>query len=621
MDAVFGGQMWQMWATFGIILIALGFYAVDRIPLETTSLVVLVVLLLLFYFAPVPDAAGKNLLGAKKLLEGFANPALITILALLVIGDGLARTGALDRAATWALALGGGNAALTVGITLVAVMITSAFLNNTPVVVIFIPIMQALSHRLGRSASRLMIPLSYASILGGMLTLIGSSTNLLVSGLMGELGMKTLSFFDFTVPGAVLAGAGILYVLFIAPRMLPDREKIASKADAKTVTDGRQFIARITITEDSAHVGDESLGGFFPNLGEISLQFIQRGEKTLNPPFDEAVLQPGDTLFVVATRQAITEAVKLDPGLLTAKDADPKAAESIESEEKIRKGQMLAEVMITPPSRYTGQTPEQLRFSRRHGVKLLGVQRRSRMVRKRLTEIRLEPGDVLLIQGEESAIRALRGNPDIILMEWSAEDLPATSLTQRAVAIFLLAVGAAAFGLVPIVVAAVCGAAAMIATGCLTMRQAAGAIDRTIVLMIAVALALGVSLEHTGGAPWLAGGLLAVLGDIETRWVLSAFFLLVALLSNVLNTKACAVLFTPIGIEIARGLGVDPLPFAVAVVFAANCSYMTPIGYQTNLLVIAPGNYKFTDFTRAGALLTLVIWIAFTLFVPWYYGL
>ncbi len=284
MDGILGGELWQMWATFGIILMALGFYANDRIPLEVTSLVVLLVLLAIFHIAPVEDASGRNLLPAKKLLEGFANPALITILALLVIGDGLARTGVLDRAASWALAVGRGNAALTVAITLAAVMVTSAFMNNTPVVVIFIPIMQAFAHRLGASSSRLMIPLSYASILGGMLTLIGSSTNLLVSGLMDELGMKPLGFFDFTIPGLVLAGAGLLYVVFIAPRLIPEREPPKDEAEAKARSGGRQFIARITLDADSAHVGEKSVGGFFPSFGQLTLQSILRGEKTFNSP-------------------------------------------------------------------------------------------------------------------------------------------------------------------------------------------------------------------------------------------------------------------------------------------------------------------------------------------------
>ncbi len=282
---------------------------------------------------------------------------------------------------------------------------------------------------------------------------------------------------------------------------------------------------------------------------------------------------------------------------------------------------MLAEAMITPSSRYSGRVPDQLQLARRFGIKVLGVQRRARMARPQLSGIRLEAGDILLLQGEDTKIRALRGDPNMLLMEWSAEDLPATSLTGRAIAIFLATITAAALGVVPILIASLAGAIAMIVSGCLTLRQASAAIDRTIVLMIAAALALGVSLEFTGGAPWLAKGLLGLVGDADITWVLSAFFLLVALITNVLNTKACVVLFTPIGIEIARGLGVDPLPFAVAVIFASNCSFMSPIGYETNLLVMGPGNYKFADFARAGTLLTLIVWIAFTLFVPWYYGL
>ena len=228
---------------------------------------------------------------------------------------------------------------------------------------------------------------------------------------------------------------------------------------------------------------------------------------------------------------------------------------------------------------------------------------------------------MLLVQGRRADVRALRRNPHALLMEWSATDLPRRHHSRRAIFIFGAIVAAAASGLVPIVVATVVGVAAMIAVGCLNIRQAAAALDRSIVLTIAMALALGAALQVTGGAMFLADSLTTLMAGASPAYVLSAFFLMVALLSNLVSTKTAAVLFTPIAVGIGKGLGVNPLPFAVAVVFAANCSFASPIGYQTNLLVMAPGHYKFLDFARAGLPLIFLMWIVFSLFAPWYYGL
>jgi di/tricarboxylate transporter len=605
----------QMWAVFALILAALVTFARERWPIELTALAVVAALLLFFYLFPAPDADGRNQLAPTRLLAGFASPALITVLALLVIGEGLKQTGVLDQAAQLIFAVGG-NATRSIAIVLLFVMVISAFLNNIPVVVMFIPIMQALAARVGRSASSVMIPLSFVAVLGGMGTLIGSSTNLLVSGELGELGLKPFGFFDFSVPGVVLAVVGFFYSLLIAPRLLPDRSSMVQELIEGA---GKQFIAQLTVLPDAKLVGAGALGGFFPDLPDVTVRMILRGERTELPPFDEALtIAPGDVLLVAATRKALTAALQRDPGLagleglVADEDAEAPRKPSV---------QMLGEVMVTPSSRLIGQSLEQAGFRKRFGCVVLGIQRRSRMIRAQVNEIRLEAGDVLLIQGRRADVRALRRDPHALLMEWSATDLPRRHHSRRAVLIFAGMVVAAASGLVPIVVATVVAVAAMIAVGCLNIRQAAAALDRSIVLTIAMALALGAAMQATGGARFLADALTGLMGDAAPSYVLSAFFLMVALLSNLVSTKAAAVLFTPIAIGVGNGLGVDPMPFAVAVVFAANCSFASPIGYQTNLLVMAPGHYRFLDFARAGLPLIFLLWIVFSLFAPWYYGL
>ena len=597
----------QMIATFALIVIALGFFAAERTPMELTSLGVVVALLLFFHFFPVPNDGGMNLLGPTALLKGFANPALITVLALLVIGQGLVRTGVLDQAAQLVFRIGGGGWR-AMCLILLAVISVSAFLNNIPVVVIFIPILQALAERSGKPASGLMMPLSFAAILGGMTTLIGSSTNLLVSSELVVVGEAALGFFSFTVPGMVMASVGFVYVLVVAPHLLPHRE---AQDTAAVEGRGRQFITQLTVPEGSTLVGANAVAGMFRPLADVTVRVVRRGRETLLPPFENVAIEPGDVLVVAATRKQLTGILGREARLFESGRPDRRRAGD----------QILAEVMVTPASLLVGQTVDQARFDESHHCNVLGVQRRSRMLRSLPTQISLEAGDVLLIQGHADDVRALRFDSDVLLMEWSATDLPARHLTGRAALVFLLVVVAAAGGFVPIVVAAVTGAALMVIVGALNVTQAVAALDQKVVMLIGTALALGVALQETGGAHYLAQGTLAALGDASPATILSVFFLLVAVLSNVISTKTCAVLFTPIAVSIARELGVDPMPFAVAVVFAANCSFASPIGYQTNLLVMTPGQYRFTDFVRAGAPLIVIMWVTFSLFAPWYYSL
>jgi di/tricarboxylate transporter len=604
----------QMIAVFALIVISLVLYATDATPLEVTSLGVICGLLVLFHLAPVPDANGVNQLGAVRILSGFANPALIAVLALLVIGDALERTGALDRGAALLLHVGRGSAHGVVFLALASVLLVSAIMNNIPVVVIFIPIMQAVATRLNRTPSRLMMPLSFAAMLGGMTTLIGSSTNLLVSSALVDLGERPFGFFDFTIPGLLLAGVGLVYLLTIAPKILPDRAGPLQRIQG----DEKRFVAQITLTADSTHIG-ERINEVFADDREIRVLMAQRNERSHLPSKRDFVLKANDVLIVYATRKALLAAAKGDPSALhpireNAGDDETPGRWNVGA-------QILTEAMVTPTSRMLGRTLEDIHFRDAYDCVVLGIERNSHVLRQRLTAIPLEAGDVLLIQGQRDDVMALRGNHDIVLMEWSAENLPATHHAKSAGLIFLLAVGLAATGILPIAISALAGAVGMVVAGVVNVREAVRALDRQLVFLIASALALGAALKETGGADFLANSLLLALGNSPTPVVLSAFFLLVAALSNVLSTKATAVLFTPIAVGIAHAVGAPVEPFAVAVVFAANCAFASPIGYQTNLLVMGPGHYKFADFVRVGSPLIVLLWVVFSLFAPWWYGL
>lgn len=627
----------QMWVTFALGAAVIVLYMTEWLSLELSSLLLLSALLIFFAAFPV-EQDGETVLAASDLVRGFANPALLTVLALLVVGEAMIRTGALDTVADLAAhpRLAGGAGVVLV---LLGVAMLSAFLNNTPVVVIFIPIMQSIARSMNWAPSRLMMPLSFAAILGGMTTLIGSSTNLLVSSALIELGRPGLGFFEFFPIAVVLAVVGLLYTFIVAPRLLPARQPISTRMAGS----GKQYVSQFVVPEDSPLIGETAAAGKFKALPDVTVRLIQRGEHAELPPFDNFPIQAGDLLVIAATRDALTEIAARHPGLLfpprpgrdrqserLKEDGDAKGAAK-PAEETTGKATdevppeltetVLVEAMVGPASRLAGLTLEQYGMRRRTRVIAAGILRRARMIRARMTEIRLETGDVLLLLGRAKDIDALRGERDLVILSGSRAALPQRRMAKTAGVIFAAAVGLAAAGVVPILVAAIAAATTMIAVGAINLRQAARSLDRKIILVVAAALALGDALEATGGAAYIARNVLATVGDLGVTGILSAFFLLVAVFTNVLTNNATAVLFTPIGVSLATQLDIDPRIFAITVVLAANMSFASPIGYKTNLLIMGPGQYAFSDFVRCGLPLLLLLWLVFSFVAPFYWGI
>jgi di/tricarboxylate transporter len=567
-----------------------------------------------FHFFPFPDAQGDNQLDAERLLSGFGNSALIAVLALLVVGEGLVQTDALNTIGRMVVQFSDRYAWFAVIGILIFVAILSGFVNNTPLVIIFIPILQAVSRRLKLAASIVMIPLSYATILGGMTTLLGSSTNLLVSSSLLSLNQAPLGVFEVTPVGLVVATAGMLYIIFFARRLLPHRETLA-----QTLTDigSKEFIVQLTVTGNSRLVGNKpTLSKLFQRLPDVKIKFLQRGEHAYTDSLDDVVIQSGDLLVVVATRQGLMELLARDPGLRPGKLPGDR-----EEAARIPGNQLLVEVMVVPRSPVIGRSLEQINFRHRTRCIVLGLCRRSQLIHLRMTGMRLLAGDVLLIQGAEPDVQALRRHHEVVLLAGTFSDLHQTRHGRRALLIFAVMIALAAFGVMPIVLAAIFGATAMIVSGTLTLRQAGLAIDRRIVLLVGSALALGEAMEVTGAGAYLAQTLLGLLQDASPAVILMAFFAVVMAITNVLSNNACAVLFTPVAVNMAESLGLDPHIFAIAVLIASDGCFATPIGYQTNLLVMGPGQYTFADFLKFGLPLSLVVCLTFALFAPWWFGL
>ncbi|MET1414947.1 SLC13 family permease [Roseibium sp. HPY-6] len=601
--------------TFVVIASTVILYAVERYPIEAVALGSLTAFVVIFSIIPVETPDGGTV-ATGDFLMGFANPALVTVICLLIIGQGLFQTDALEGPAKTIVRMTRGRSAFATIPILLVVAVLSAFLNNTPVVVMFLPILTAVAATVGQSPARVLMPLSFIAILGGMTTLIGSSTNLLVANYAAQTSDLRLTFFSFTPIGLIMAGVGAIYVFFVMPKLMKARKTMAEEFQA---TSGKQFIAQIEITYGHPLVGVEAVSGMFPKLKDMTVRLVQRGQKPLLPPFENVVLSPGDTVIVAATRTALANALARRQPLMET-ETDP--TNSGRDQQAAQPGSIsLAEAVVAPASRLMGRTLPQSGFYTDTGCLVMGIQRRSRMPRMAMNDIRLEAGDVLLVAGDEDDIARLRGNRDVLLLDWSTAEVPRRRYAPHALTIFACVVFLAATGLVPIVAAAIGGTFAMIASGCLNIRQAMRAIDSRIFMLVGASLAAAVALEATGGATAIASGLVSLLQGASAATMLSALFFLVMVLTNFLSNNAAAVLFTPIAINLANQIGQPPEAFVVCLIIAANTSFATPVGYQTNLIVMGPGHYRFIDFIQAGAPLAVILWLTFSLVAPWYYGI
>ncbi len=620
----------HMWVVMALSLLAVISYAYERISLEMTSISILIVLLLFGQFFPLNDPNGYNLLGTKDLLAGFANPSLIAVMALLVMGQGIIQTDALGGLARLLKVESKLLARVYLILILLFVCVMSAFMNNTPLVVLAIPIIQSLVSSMGVSESRVMMPLSFVAILGGMMTLIGSSTNLLVSSSLQELGYEPLKFFEFAIPGIYLAAVGLIYVIGISPFLLPDRSRLSRQF----VNDEKEFIAEIDVPENSNLIGQKCVEGSFPILKDLKIKLIQRAGNLVLPPFEDHEINTGDIIIVSATRSALMEALSKHPGYFLSDDQvreldgdiKKKGKESDENKDSKTEGdgletRMLAEIMVPPGSRLIDMSLERSGLELQYKTIILGIQRRARVVRRRLGRIRLEAGDVLLVAGSQENINMMRKSSDLIVLSGSKKDIPQKSKAELSIYIFLSMVALSAMNIISIPVAGLTGATLMLASGCLNIRQAGRALDRRIYLLVGSMLALGTALQNTGGARFLADLVMQLPLADQPLFLACMLFIMVAFATNILTNNACAILFTPIAINMAVASNIDPYIFAITVIFGANCSFASPIGYQTNLLIMGPGHYKFRDFMKAGIPLILILWVTFFFIAKYYYGL
>ena len=598
-----------------LLLTALALYLFtrDRLPLETSSLIILIVLVAGFQIFPY----SKNgvTLGPVDFFAGFGNEALITICALMMVGKALETTGALQPLATVVGRAWSSRPLLALLVTLIAAAILSAFMNNTPIVVLLMPILVGVSLRVKFPVSGVMLPMGLATIIGGMSTTIGTSTNLLVVGISQDLGVERFGMFDFMLPVFLVGGAGIAFLWLIAPRLMPDRDP--PMAD----TSPRVFSSQLYVKEGGFADGKSLSEVLAKTDGHMRVDRIQRSESLFLAKLPSVKLQPGDRLFVKDSPENLKHFEReLGATLYNVSDIEHPVDEDTPLQAE---GQQLAEVVVTRGSPLHLRSLAAARFSNSYGLLPLALHRArapSAQVTGDLNMVRLRAGDVLLVQGSRDSIDNLKASGSMLVLDGTT-DLPHTHRANRALGTMAFVVLAAALGIMPISVSAIIGVGLIMLMGCLTWRDAAHALSTPVIMIIVTSLALGKALMGTGMADYLAMSFVNVASGMEIPFILSAFMLIMAILTNVVSNNAAAVIGTPIAVAIAQQLNASPEPFVLAVLFGANMSYATSFGYQTNLLIRSAGGYKSSDFLRVGIPLTVIMWIGFSLILPLLYDL
>jgi di/tricarboxylate transporter len=599
-------------AVLVLTILALFLFTRDRIPLESSSLAILIILVV--GFEVFPYVKDGDQLGAADFFAGFGNEALVAICALMMVGKALETTGALQPLANIVGRAWSTRPVLALATTLIAGAVLSAFMNNTPIVVLLMPILVGASLRSKFPVSEVMLPMGLATIVGGMSTTIGTSTNLLVVGIAQDLGEHQFTMFEWVLPVAMVGGVALIFLWLVAPRLLPDRTP--PMAD----TTPRVFSAQLHVKEGGFADG-RKLSELLGKADGLRIDKIQRSESLQLAKLPSVILQPGDRLFVKDSPENLKHYEQvLGATLFNISDIEHPVDEQTPLKAE---GQQLAEVVVTRGSPLHLRSLAAARFSSSYGLMPLALHRArapSSQVTGDLNMIRLRAGDVLLVQGSGEAIAKLKDSGSMLVLDGTT-DLPHTHNAKRALAIMGFVVLAAALGFMPISVSALVGLGLMIVTGCLSWRDATTALSIPVIMIIVVALALGKALMDTGTAEFIAVSFVNAASALPTPMILSAFMLLMTLMTNVVSNNAAAAIGTPIAISIAAQLGVSAEPFILAVLFGANMSFATPYGYQTNLLILSAGGYKFSDFLRVGIPLTIIMWIGFSLVLPMLYEL
>ena len=589
--------------TLGVTAIALILFTVERFPADITALGVMVALVLLKQVSP------------QEGIAGFSNPATITVMAMFILSAGVARTGVLQNASSWLIQWGGKRLSQQIVTLGLIVGPMSGLINNTAVVSVFLPIVEDFCQQHRISPSKLLMPLSFATILGGMITVIGTSTSVLASGLSADLGLGEFSLFQFTALGAITFAIGLAYLAWVAPHLLPNR-----KVDDRGLSQKygmKDYVSELVITPRSSLVGQTLQGSQLQRRFDVDVLELLRDNTHFPQPFADKTLEVGDILLARGGKQDLLR-IRESEGLEILPD--------VQFGQKSWQGDMgeeegIAEALIIANSDLIGSTLKDMRFRQRYNVTVLAIRRGQEVLRDRMGKVPLRFGDLLLVQGPKQSLVGIQTGRNLLLLEQRDLETLRTNKANIALTIGLGVIVATAVTDYPILVTALAGVVAMIVTGCLKPGELYQAVRWDVIFLLACLIPLGTAMQNSGATEWLANQLVRVGGDLSSYWLLTLVYVLTVLLTAVLSNNASVILLLPIGAQVANAIGVSPLTVIFVITFAASNSFMTPIGYQTNTMVYAAGGYRFLDFLRVGGPLSLIMTVITPPLAIWLYGL
>lgn len=595
-----------------ILLLAVVLFITEALPIDLVAVLMLLALALTRIITPA------------EAFSGFSDPSVITITSFFVISAALFNTGVIEAIGRRLYNVSGANETKLLVITMLTAASIAAFMSNVVTTAVLMPGVIAIARRIRQPASQFLMPLAFGAVLGGKCTLVGSSTNLAVNGLLPKYNLPPFTMFEFAPIGLPIVVAGILYMVLIGVRLLPQHVTEAEAAERQD----KDYVTEIVVRPDSPLIA-HTLGEVdFRNLYELQIiKIVRQGERLL-PHVDE-VLQEGDVLLVSGKLDKILS-VKDAQGLDLKRDAEigqtsepgpgASAAEGTQSDGKGSGDTVIVEAILSPNSTFTGRTLKRISFASRYGADVLAVYRHDQPLTKNIGDIRLKVGDMLVIQGSKRRIDSLREDPNFLTLD----DVEHTPLRRNkaawAIALFLAVAVTAGLNLMPIALIALAGAAAMLLTGCIPVREAYARVEWSAIVLIAATIPMGVAMEKTGAARVLAQYVTDALGSGGPLVVMAGFLIFTTLLTQPMANAAAAMLLTPIAINVAHQLQVNPRSYVMAIAIAASCSFPTPLE-PVCTIVYGPGNYRFADYVRVGGLLTLVVLVVIMLVVPVFWPL
>jgi len=601
-------------ATLTLTLIALYLFSQDRYRLETSSLLILIALTLLFTLSPYVHEDGSSLKPAD-FFSGFGHEALIAICSLMILGKSIEKTGALKIFSRTLSSYWNKQPKRVFLTTLLLSALFSGFLNNTPIVIMLIPILIAVAMDTRTAPSKILMPVGFATLIGGMATTIGTSSNLLIIAIAADISSVKFDMFDFTLPVLIVGSVAIIFLWLLAPKLLPERQIDLNN------TSQRIYNAVLFISTSSYAAGKDIHAVLEKIDHEVSIHKIRRRKNQIILPLPTVLLKPGDVLFISGTAEKLKEfESKLNGQLHNVNKQD----EFIEGEYRAEDDdQIMAEVLVTSNSLLHNQSLKKARLADKYNVIVLAMHRLNKPTQRideKLSEITLRQGDILLVQGTRDNINLIRDDTKLLVLDKKI-DYVSSKKGPLAILIMVIVVTLAALNILPISVSALTGAGFILLTRCLRWRDIGKALNAQIIMIIVVSLALGKALIDTGATEFLAYYFVYLAEGLSVVSILCGLIFLMSMITNVVSNTAAAVVGTPVAVNIAQQLGVPVEPFILAVLFGVNMSYATPIGYQTNLLIYSAGAYKFTDFLRVGIPLTLITGFGFTAVLAYFYDL